>query len=80
MPNRKMFDTNEDYNKYQREYYKKNKDKLREYKRLYNQKWRKEFGYKNEEISKKRYPEKEIARRLLRYAVKKGYIKKLPCS
>lgn len=67
------------YNAYNREYRKKNAEKIRAYKREYNTKWRKENGYHNELISKARYPDKEKARRILQKALMKGAIQKENC-
>lgn len=80
MPDRTKFSSNEEYNAYFRDYYKKNLEKLKAYKREYNKKWRKENGYHNEATSKARYPDKERARKKLQRAVKDGYIKKKPCQ
>jgi len=63
-----------------REWRRKNKESHRAYIREYNRKWRKEHGYRNEENSKRRYPEKEAARRMLQRAVMEGKIKKVPCE
>ena len=65
---------------YMREYRDKNRLKFREYNRIYNQKWRKENGYHNEENSKLRYPEKVQARSILRRSIIKGEIVRLPCE
>ena len=80
MPDKKQFNSNEEYLQWYRDYRAKNAKKLREYTRKYNKKWRKENGYHNEYNSKKRYPEKERARQLLQYAVKIGSITRLPCE
>lgn len=79
MPFRSSFKSNEEYNAWFREYRRKNAEKLRAYNRKYNHEWRLKNGYNNENKSKKKYPEKEHARRLLQYAVKTGRIKKTPC-
>jgi hypothetical protein len=80
MPSRNQFKTNEEYNQYFREYREKNAKKMREYNREYNKEYRKKNGYYNETNSKKRYPEKEHARYLLRQAVRKGLIKRKSCQ
>lgn len=79
MSKRSQYATKEEYNNYYREYRSKNRDKIRAYNREYNQKWRKKNGYKNEYNSKKRYPEKEKARRILRKAIKDGKVKRGNC-
>lgn len=68
---------NTDYNY---DYRQRNIVKLRQYKKKYNKKWRKENGYHNEINSKKRYPKKEAARSVLKYAVKKGLILRGACE
>ena len=80
MPNRNQFEKHEDYLNWYRDYRKQRIKELRKYYREYNKKYRKENGYYNEQNSKNRYPEKQHARSLLYYAVKKGVIKKEPCS
>lgn len=80
MPNRQQFESNEAYNAYFQKYRDKNREKMRTYNREYNKKWRQVNGYHNEENSKKRYPEKLAARRLLQYAVKTGKIIKENCK
>lgn len=65
---------------YHKVYRAENADKIRAYKREYNRKWRKENGYHNERNSRKRYPEKEKARRTLNIAVQCGYVKKENCK
>ena len=80
MPFRSQFKTNEEYNEYFRKYRARNAEKLRAYNREYNKQWRKDNGYHNEINSKDRYPEKEHARRMLRYAVKSGDVVKLVCQ
>lgn len=76
MPN---FTNKKERNEWYQEYRKKNIEKLRKYKRLYNKKWRLLFGYHNEINSKKRYPEKAKAQHLLQRAVKIGKIKRGNC-
>lgn len=82
--NRKPDETLEEYRErcrlYHIEYREKNREKFRKYNREYNKKWREENGYHNEYNSKKRYPERALARRLLQYAVKAGKIKRQPCK
>ena len=79
MPNVNDFKTHKDYLQWYRDY-RKNNPRLREYNRNYNREWRKKNSYHNEINSKKRYPEKEYARYLIQYAVRKGKIKRLPCE
>ena len=79
MPWRHQFNSNEEYNLWYRIYRTLNGDKIRKYKKEYNRKWRMENGFHNEVNSRKKYPEKKVARRKLRYAVKHGKIKKEPC-
>ena len=69
----------EKYRDYFREYRKNNREGVRTYNRIYNQRWRKENGYHNEYNSKKRYPKKERARRILQRHVKQGKVQKQPC-
>lgn len=80
MPNISQFKNHEEYLDWYREYRKKHAEYFREYNRKYNKKYRKKNGYSNEENSKKKYPEKEKARRILRLNVKKGYVKKKRCE
>lgn len=77
MPNIKSFKTKQEYLAWYKKY--QDSDKIREYKRKYNQKWREINGYHNERNSNKRYPEKLYARRLLNLAIRSGKIKRLPC-
>ena len=79
MPWRNQFKSNEEYNKWYREYRAKNREKMRKYYNKYNSKWRKANGYNNERNSKYRYPEKQHARRLLQSAVRNGIIKRGKC-
>lgn len=65
---------------YHYQYREMNRLKLRRYKKKYNKKWRKENGYHNEINSKKRYPEKQKARNILKYAVQKGIIIRGACE
>lgn len=67
-------------NEYMKEYREKNREKLREYNRHYNQLWRKKNGYHNEAKWQKSHRMEVNAEQLLRYAVKTGKIKKLPCA
>ena len=81
MPNLSSFSGNrEALNAYYKKYRQKNTLKLRKYNREYNKFWRKKFGYHNEENSANRYPEKLLAGKKLRYAVKCGKIKRLSCA
>ncbi len=80
MPNRNQFNTNEEYNQWFRDYRKLYPKKIREYNRNYNAKWRKMFGYDSERRYAKKYPEKIKAQRLLQYAVRTKFLKKLPCE
>lgn len=57
----------------------KSKEEIRKYKREYNKKYRLEHGYKNENNSKKRHPEKNKARRKLQIAVSRGDIVRGNC-
>ncbi len=80
MPNRERFKTHEEYLNWYRNYRKENIELLRNYYRRYNKVYRKIHGYKNEINSKKRYPEKEHARRLTIYAIRTGKIKRGNCE
>ena len=80
MPFRDSFKSNEEYNNYFRKYREKNREKLRAYNREYNRIWRKKNGYHNEENSKKRYPEKVYARRILNIAIAMGRIERGNCE
>jgi len=81
MPNLKKFNyCREEYNKWQREYRAKNREKLREYNREYNKNWRKEYGYKNEESYKERYPQKVHAHNLLSDAIRTGKMIRKDCE
>lgn len=80
MPSRQQFSSNEEYNKWFSEYREKNRKKIRRYNKKYNKVWRKKYGYHNEENSKKRYPEKQYARRMVRTAILYGKLKKLSCE
>ena len=76
----KRYKTKEGWAKHCKEYRAKNADKLRAYNKEYNREWRKKYGYHNEISSSKRYPEKEYARRLLRYACKTGKMLRGSCE
>jgi transketolase len=76
----KRYKNKEEWAKYIKEYRAKNADKLRAYNREYNRKWRKENGYHNENNSKKKFPEKELARQILQRAVKTGKIIRGNCE
>ena len=65
---------------YNYQYRQRNKLKLRKYKRKYNKTWRKENGYHNEKNSSKRYPEKDKARKILQYAIRRGIIVRGYCE
>mgnify|MGYP001576705713 CR=1 FL=1 len=80
MPFKNQFKSNKEYNEYFREYRKRNLKKMRAYQKEYNRKWRSVNGYSNEEKWKKNNPIKLAAQKILRYAVKIGKIKKLPCK
>ena len=80
MPSRNQYKTNEEYNLYFRQYRAKNKDKIRKYIREYNQEYRKKNGFKNETKWKKNNKDKVQVENLLRYSVKCGKIKRLPCE
>lgn len=80
MPSKNSFENHEQYLEYYRQYRFEHREKLRKYNRKYNKKWRKNNGYHNEVNSKKRYPEKVAARRLLYYAIKNKLVKKKPCE
>lgn len=69
-----------DRNEYFREYRKKNAEKLRKYNREYNREWRKANGYRNEEKSHLKFPERQRARELLRNAMRRGEIKRKKCE
>jgi hypothetical protein len=81
---RESFSTNDAYNAYQRAYRLKNKKKWQKYKREYNAQWRKEHGSNNSDYQRiamynTLFPERLRARQLVRYAVRKGELKKEPC-
>jgi len=80
MPSREQFATNEEYNKYYRDYRKKNREKMRAYYRKYNSDYRIKYGYYNEIKWKKENPEKRRVEELARYAIKIGVLKRLPCE
>jgi hypothetical protein len=80
MPNRNTFKSKEKYNAYFRDYRKKNLEKMREYNRLYNRKWRNGNGYESEMNYKERNPEKYKAHQLLNYAIRMGMIKRGKCE
>jgi hypothetical protein len=80
MPSIKQFETREKYNEWFRNYRLRNEIKLREYKREYNKKWRKENGYEANKRYENKYPEKISAKTLLNSAVKLGKIIKKPCE
>jgi len=80
MPFPTNFKTHEDYLNWYRDYRNKHREKIREYNRIYNQMWRKENGYHNETNSKYRYPEKEAARKILQYAVRRGEVIRKNCE
>lgn len=75
----KKFATHEDCLNYYRNYREKNREAMRLYNRYYNKKYRKIHGYYNERNSELRYPEKQKARKKLRYELSTKRIKKLPC-
>lgn len=77
---RRKGQTREEYNLYFREYRKRRGESMRIYKREYNKAWRKKNGYRNEKKAKKKFPEKEYARRLLQIAVRKGRIIRGTCE
>ena len=79
MPSRKNM-TREEYNKYFREYRKRNLIKSRDYQREYNQLWRKKNGYHNEEKWKKNNVLKVMVQQLVQRAVERGEIKRKPCA
>ena len=79
MPARRQFSSNEEYNKWYRNYREKMGEKYRSYQRKYNQKRRKEIGYEIEMRSMARYPMKQWARRILANAVRQGMIIRQPC-
>lgn len=80
MPNIKSFESREDWLNYYRQYREKNRKKLRDYGKKYNKIYRKKNGYHNEEKWERENPKEYKAQKLLRYAVKMRYIKKLPCA
>lgn len=67
-------------NDYFKKYREKNRIKLRAYNRKYNRLWRGKNGYGSEERYAKKYPEKILARRMLRQALRLGKIKKGRCE
>ena len=83
MPLRSRYATREQYNLYFREYYKKNAERMRGYKKFYNAKWRKDNKDKHLGMAKKyreNHPEEIKCRHALQYAVKIGEVKRLPCQ
>ena len=80
MPNSSSFRTKEDYNRWYRDYRKRNRNKMRKYQREYNREWRKKNGYHNEEKWKKKNPGKVKAQKKLQVAVQIGQIVKRPCA
>lgn len=79
MPNKSSFPTIEDWREYYRRYRATHRKKFREYNRKYNKAWRAKNGYHNETKWQENNPEKYKAQQMLRYAVKKKMIEKLPC-
>lgn len=79
MPNKSQFKSHKKYLEWYKEYRNKNRKKVRKYNREYNKQYRKNKGYNNENNSKKRYPEKQKARRLLQQAVRDGGVIKMAC-
>ena len=80
MPNINQFKTREEYNEWYSNYRKKNREKIRSYNRKYNRFYRIKNGYKNEKNWNEKNKFKVTCEKLLRYAVKFGKIKKLPCE
>lgn len=78
--NRSRYEDKSVWAGYHRAYRLKNREKIRAYKREYNTKWRKENGYHNEAMSKRRYPEKEYARYITQQAVRTGKLVKQVCK
>ena len=79
MPNTTQFKTKEEYNKWMREYRKKNTQKFRDYQREYNRLWRKKNGYHTEYKWKKNNRIKVNAERLIQNYIKNGKMKRQPC-
>jgi hypothetical protein len=67
-------------NEYRKKWRLANLEKMREYNRVYNKKWRQINGYHNEKKSITKYPEKIKARRKLQKYVFLGKIHRCPCS
>ena len=79
MPDPSHFKTHKEYLDWYRKYRQKNRLKLREYNREYNREWRSVNGYHNEIKWREEHPEAVRASQILRYAIRKGVIKKKPC-
>jgi len=80
MPNIKSFKTHEQYLQWYRDYRAKYAKEFRKYNRKYNKAWRKKYGYDAEQRAKKKFPRKERARVILRYAIKKGLMVRGKCQ
>jgi len=80
MPNIQRFKTRQDYIKWYREYREKNRQKIREYNRIYNDRWRKEHGYNTDIAYSINFPEKIKAKNKAHSAFRKGLILKQDCS
>lgn len=80
MPSRDQFKTSEEYNAYFRKYRKKNIEKMRNYNKEYNRRWRKVNGYYKEENWKKSNPDKVKAQRKAQRAVKSGKLIRRGCN
>lgn len=79
MPSREQFESNDEYNKYFRDYRAKNRKKMRKYNREYNSKYRKIHGYYWETKWSNDNPEKVKARQLAHEALRLGFIVRKSC-
>ena len=80
MASRSQFKTNEEYNKWHRDYRARNREKMRKYNREYNREWRKKNGYESQYAWNKRNPEKMKAHRIASTGLSTGFIEKKPCK
>lgn len=74
------FANKDDYNTWKRKNYLKHRCKeLERKKKYYASEQGRSVLYKSIIVYRKKYPEKQRARRILQYHLRKGYIKKNPC-
>ena len=79
MPSLKYY-TKKELQIYYQKYRDNNREKIREYNRLYNMVWRKKNGYHNESKWEEDNKYKRLAHYKLRKAIKNGIIKKETCK